>query len=122
MASQNSGRNREVKSPLSVRERLAGGVSVFALALFCLGIGLLALNLQLGDTSWARAVFLLQGIETITFAGVGWLFGREVTRQEAKGQALAESARAANGETVAAGGVGVQTAIPDDEARIRLAM
>jgi hypothetical protein len=32
------------------------------------------------ETAWARYTFLLAGVEAIAFAGVGWLFGREVSR------------------------------------------
>lgn len=43
---------------------------------------------------WARSVLVLQGIEAMAFTAVGWLFGREVYRGEAKtAKAQAEDAK-----------------------------
>jgi hypothetical protein len=36
------------------------------------------------ELTWTRTVYALTPIETIAFAAVGWLFGREVHRQEAE--------------------------------------
>jgi hypothetical protein len=68
---------------------MAALVTLFA----CLGFGgfvaLIAILLSNGTTSmsevvWARYVYLLTGIETITFTSVGWLFGKEVHREQAE--------------------------------------
>lgn len=36
------------------------------------------------DRAWERWVFLFTGLEAIVFAGIGWLFGREVNRGAAE--------------------------------------
>src|SRR5688500_8505885 len=36
------------------------------------------------DRAWERWVFLMTGLEAIVFAGIGWLFGREVNRGAAE--------------------------------------
>jgi hypothetical protein len=33
-----------------------------------------------GEVEWSRKVLLFTGVETIAFAAVGWVFGREVNR------------------------------------------
>ncbi|MDV3222682.1 hypothetical protein [Intrasporangium sp.] len=38
----------------------------------------------LDESAWLRTVFVIQGIEAIAFTAIGWLFGREVHRGEAK--------------------------------------
>ena len=36
------------------------------------------------ETVWSRLIFVLHGLEAIAFTAVGWIFGREVHRTEAK--------------------------------------
>jgi hypothetical protein len=51
------------------------------------GFVLLAFNRaddELPETDWSRSVYVLLGVEAIAFTAVGWLFGREVHRGEAK--------------------------------------
>jgi hypothetical protein len=43
-------------------------------------LGMTAAN----DVEWTRSVYLYTPVETVAFAAVGWLFGREVHRQEAQ--------------------------------------
>jgi hypothetical protein len=38
----------------------------------------------MSEVVWARYVYLLTGIETITFTAIGWLFGKEVHREQAE--------------------------------------
>jgi hypothetical protein len=52
------------------------------------------------EIEWTRAVYLLSGVESIVFAAVGFLFGREVHRErankaESRAIAAAEKAEAA---------------------------
>ena len=64
------------------------------------------------ETAWNRAVFLFTGVETIVFAAVGFLFGKEVHRQQAvnaedrakdaEADAKASRAKGAKGEILAA--------------------
>ena len=76
------------------KQRLAAVVAVVSL----LGFGALALYLLIDvdveEVTWSRRVYIFAAVEAITFAGVGWLFGREVHRERAE---VAED-RAANAE------------------------
>lgn len=64
------------------------------------------------ETAWNRAVFLFTGVETIVFAAVGFLFGKEVHRQQAvnaedrakdaEADAKDSRAKGAKGEALAA--------------------
>jgi hypothetical protein len=42
------------------------------------------------QSQWDRYIYLLTGVEAVVFAGVGWLFGKEVHREQAQ---KAEDAR-----------------------------
>ncbi len=76
------------------KQRLAAIVAVASLV----GFGALALylliDIDVEELTWSRRVYIFAGVEAITFAGVGWLFGREVHRERAE---VAED-RAANAE------------------------
>lgn len=67
----------------SGKGKLAGVVTVLALA----GFAVLAIYLlrHVGDTEvgWSRRIYVFAAIEAIAFAAVGWLFGREVHRERA---------------------------------------
>lgn len=77
------------------------------------------------DTQWARKTYILAGVEAITFAAVGWLFGKEVHRERAEAaektaeaaqtKVDAKAAEAANagkvGATAAAAGRSLRDAI-----------
>jgi len=68
---------------------MAALVTLFAFLGFGGFIALIAFLLSNSSTSmsevvWARYVYLLTGIETITFTAVGWLFGKEVHREQAE--------------------------------------
>lgn len=39
---------------------------------------------DIDESAWLRTAFVIQGIEAIAFTAIGWLFGREVHRGEAK--------------------------------------
>lgn len=66
------------------KQRLAAIVAVVSL----LGFGVLALYLLIDvdveEVTWSRRVYIFAAVEAITFAGVGWLFGREVHRERAE--------------------------------------
>jgi hypothetical protein len=67
------------------KERLAGWVTVAVVAAFLAVVAYLLLWKTGGnETGWMRRVYLLNGIEAIAFAAVGWLFGREVHRAAAE--------------------------------------
>lgn len=79
------------------------------------------------EPTWSRELLLLTGVEAITFAGVGWLFGKEVNRGAAeaakdaneKASAKAEQAgvEEGKGKTLAAA---VRTANADQTVRSEL--
>ncbi|WP_347975584.1 hypothetical protein [Microbacterium sp. ProA8] len=65
---------------------------LLAIALVLIGVyvwGVFALFQTADDKGtteliWGRYTFLLAGLEAIVFTAVGWLFGREVNRKQAK--------------------------------------
>lgn len=60
-------------------------VMAVVVVLFLLGITYSLLGkLDLPDSEWTRAVYLLSGIEAVAFAGAGFLFGKEVNRARAE--------------------------------------
>lgn len=60
---------------------------IFAIACFVIYvvvIVVLAMNVEAEETTWGRYTYLFQGVEAIVLAAVGWIFGKEVHRQQAK--------------------------------------
>lgn len=87
------------------RNELAGVVTIGALAGFVAFVVYLLVEISAGETNWARRTYLFSAVEAITFAGVGWLFGKEVHRERAETaekKAGAEEAKAEKAATVAA--------------------
>ena len=71
------------------KDRMAGIITVLAILMFValevfLGILLWSTNTSMTEIEWGRFIYLLTGVETITFAGIGWLFGKEVHREQAQ--------------------------------------
>ncbi len=71
----------------SAREKVAARVTAGAfiwLALFIVGLAILLWisGSGMADPMWTRYIYLLTGVETVAFAALGWLFGREVHRQQ----------------------------------------
>jgi hypothetical protein len=52
------------------------------------------------EGEWTRSVYLFAGVEAIAFAAAGFLFGREVNRQQAENSEI-NAQRAANGRALA---------------------
>jgi len=75
------------------RSALAATVAVAALLVFLGFTVFLFSRTDQSDLQWTRAVYLLSGVEAVTFAGIGWLFGREVHRAQAQ-QAQERAVRA----------------------------
>lgn len=74
---------------LEWKDRMAGVITSLAILAFVvlevfLGILLWSTNTSMSEIEWARFIYLLTGVETITFAGIGWLFGKEVHREQAQ--------------------------------------
>jgi hypothetical protein len=95
-------------------------VAFAALMVFLLG------EVGVSQVSWERYVYLLSGVEAVVFAAVGWLFGKEVHREQAQqAEAKAEQASArhvtAVGEAAAekAKGLGLARAIVAHTAPLR---
>src|SRR5438045_3246044 len=66
---------------------MAGGVAILAVLGFAALIILIATllsNAVMNDVQWERYAYLLAGVETITFTAIGWLFGKEVHREQAQ--------------------------------------
>jgi hypothetical protein len=69
------------------KDIMAGGVAILAVLGFAALIILIATllsNAAMTDVQWERYTFLLAGVETITFTATGWLFGKEVHREQAE--------------------------------------
>ncbi len=76
-------------------------VTVALLVAFAVLMGFLLSNVGVSQSSWERYVYLLSGVEAIVFAAVGWLFGKEVHREQAQ-QAEAKVEQANAGHVAAA--------------------
>ncbi len=77
------------KKRIAWKDVMAALVTAFAILGFGGFITLIAMLLSNNSTSmseiiWGRYVYLLAGIETITFTSIGWLFGKEVHREQAE--------------------------------------
>lgn len=68
-------------TPRDFMALIVAGIAVLGFGAF---IVFLLSNLKLPEPQWTRAVFLLNGVEAITFAAAGYLFGREVHRGRAE--------------------------------------
>jgi hypothetical protein len=69
------------------KDIMAGGVAILAVlgfGAFIILIATLLSNAAMTDVQWERYTFLLAGVETITFTAIGWLFGKEVHREQAQ--------------------------------------
>ena len=53
-------------------------------------VAFMFINVSADEPTWQRYVLLLTGVEAVVFAAVGWLFGKEVHREQADN---AENAR-----------------------------
>jgi hypothetical protein len=70
-------------------------VTVVLVLAFGVLIAFLLSEVGVSQSSWERYVYLLSGVEAVVFAAVGWLFGKEVHREQAqKAEAKAEDASA----------------------------
>jgi hypothetical protein len=67
-----------------LKDRLAPIVGFGALIVYVAGLVFMASMLTAEDLEWARATYLLNGLEALAFAGAGFFFGREVNRQRAE--------------------------------------
>jgi len=76
-------------------------VTGLLIAAFVAFVAFLLHEVAVSQASWERYVYLLSGVEAVVFAGVGWLFGKEVHRERAE-KAEATAAKAADGQVKAA--------------------
>ena len=63
---------------------LAAAVTVVSLVAFFLLVLYLLPRTGESELVWTRSVYLLTAVQAIAFAAVGWLFGREVHRNQAQ--------------------------------------
>lgn len=66
---------------------MAGGVAILAVlgfGAFIILIATLLSNAAMNDVQWEQYTYLLAGVETITFTAIGWLFGKEMHREQAQ--------------------------------------
>ena len=77
------------RKSMACKDVMAALVTIFAILGFGGFIALIATLLSNNSTAmseviWGRYIYLLAGIETITFTSIGWLFGKEVHREQAE--------------------------------------
>src|SRR4051794_34020303 len=82
-------RREEAKGRFGGEKRMDAIKNVVALAVAVLALVATALLIvfllgKVGDENWERYVYLLSGVEAIAFAATGWLFGKEVHREQAQ--------------------------------------
>ncbi len=58
-------------------------VAILTLLLFSLFVLYMIRHLTATEQAWTRSTYLFASVEAIAFAAVGWLFGREVHREQA---------------------------------------
>lgn len=106
-ASQNALADQAGSSSQDRKDTLAGIVAGVVVVGFILAVAYLfwaARNTS--PDEWQRMIFVFSGVEAVVFAAVGWLFGREVSRGQAKAaeqradanqeQAMSATARASD--------------------------
>jgi hypothetical protein len=91
VSSMSDSKNAQDSVKMSPNVKLASAVTVAAVLAYVIAVVLLwAKADHARDLTWARQTFLLAGIEAITFAAIGWLFGREINRARAERAEVAE--------------------------------
>jgi hypothetical protein len=68
----------------NLKSNVALGVAVFILLATTTLIAFLILHVSTDEETWKRYTYLLTGVEAVVFAAVGWLFGKEVHREQAE--------------------------------------
>jgi hypothetical protein len=68
----------------NLRSNVALGVAVFILLATTMLVIFLILHVSTDEETWKRYTYLLTGVEAVVFAAVGWLFGKEVHREQAE--------------------------------------
>ena len=76
-----------------MKDNTAPIVGIVVLLLFIAFNVYMLVNLDMKNELWTRAVYLLGGVEAITFSAAGYFFGREVHRERAE-QAEEKAAQA----------------------------
>jgi LPS sulfotransferase NodH len=67
-----------------LKESLAAVVTVVSLIGFTILAIYLLKRISSNDLAWSRRVYVFSAVEAIAFAAVGWLFGKEVHREQAQ--------------------------------------
>jgi hypothetical protein len=81
-----------------VKDKVALVAAIIVTGIYVVFVALLWNVIDDQETVWGRRLLLFSGLEAIAFAGVGWLFGKEVNRGaadaavEANGRATDEAA------------------------------
>jgi hypothetical protein len=68
----------------NLKSNVALGVAVFILLATTTLIAFLIFHVSTDEETWKRYTYLLTGVEAVVFAAVGWLFGKEVHREQAE--------------------------------------
>ena len=68
----------------SLKSVVALLVAIFLIAAGGVLVAFMFQNVAAADDTWERYTYLLSGVEAVVFAAVGWLFGKEVHREQAE--------------------------------------
>lgn len=68
----------------NLRSSVALIVTVFVIIAAAALITFMILDVDAADETWKRYAYVLTGVESIVFAAVGWLFGKEIHREQAE--------------------------------------
>jgi len=79
-----SGRGRLARAADWWKDPLAAVVAIGSLVGFAVLVFYLVRHVGDTELAWSRRIYIFGAVEAITFAAVGWLFGREVHRQQAQ--------------------------------------
>lgn len=77
-------KTEEKPSGVNWKDLLAPFVAVLLLVFYVVFLLSLRQQIEAEELQWTRWIYLLSGVEAIAFAAAGYLFGKEVHRQQAE--------------------------------------
>jgi len=99
------------KTPLDLKDWVAPIVAVLLLIGLIIFYVILLQNLNAATEAWQRLTYISGGIEAIAFAAAGYLFGKEVNRQQAQDATADKKQAQADAKTATDNGNKLKTLI-----------